>query len=104
MSPYSTKAQKAATTRKLSHGSPLDHVNSPKVLLRGRRKGCENARALVTSGGVAMSKGDFMFTCIVADCRVLGEVCELLGENEAIVGGFGSLLELRFGDALLELD
>ena len=70
------------------------------MLLSGRRKGCENARALVTSGGVAISKGDFRFTWIVADCRVLGEVCELLGEKEAIVAGFGSIFELRFGDAL----
>jgi hypothetical protein len=40
-SPYKTMAQKLATSRKLSHGSPVVHVSNPASLLRGSRKGCE---------------------------------------------------------------
>jgi hypothetical protein len=58
-SPYITVAQKLATKRKLSHGSPDVHVNSPASLFRGRMKGCEYARTRVIWGGVAASKGDF---------------------------------------------
>jgi hypothetical protein len=58
-SPYRTTAQNAATSKKLSQGSPLVHVNNPKNLLRGSRNGCEYAKARVICGGVAMSRGDF---------------------------------------------
>jgi len=40
-SPYMTRAQKLATRRKLSHGSPVVHVTRPANLFKGRMKGCE---------------------------------------------------------------
>jgi hypothetical protein len=46
-SPYMTVAQNVATKRKLSHGSPVVHVNSPANLFNGRMKGCEYARTRV---------------------------------------------------------
>jgi hypothetical protein len=46
-SPYMTTAQKVATKRKLSHGSPVVHVNSPTSLFSGRMKGCEYASTRV---------------------------------------------------------
>lgn len=58
-SPYMTTAQKPATKRKLSHGSPVVHVSSPTSLLRGNIKGCEYASTRVICGGVAASSGDF---------------------------------------------
>lgn len=58
-SPYNTTAQNAATSRKLSHGSPLVHVSKPTNLFNGSKNGCEYANALVICGGVAISKGDF---------------------------------------------
>lgn len=63
-SPYMTIAQKLATRRKLSHGSPVVHVNNPTSLFSGRMKGCEYARTRVIWGGVAASKGDFWCTSI----------------------------------------
>lgn len=58
-SPYRTMAQKLATTRKLSHGSPVVHVRSPANLFSGIMNGCEYANTLVICGGVAASSGDF---------------------------------------------
>lgn len=58
-SPYNVAAQKAERTRKLSQGSPVVHVTRPATLFRGSRNGCEYASALVTCGGVAISRGDF---------------------------------------------
>lgn len=58
-SPYNTVAQKLATSKKLSQGSSVVHVNNPTILLRGRRNGCEYAKARVICGGVAKSSGDF---------------------------------------------
>jgi hypothetical protein len=48
--------------------------------------GCEYAKALVTCGGVASSRGDFWCTRIVERCRVEGNECEV-GEKAATVGG-----------------
>ena len=68
VSPYSTIAQKPATRRKLSHGSPDVHETRPRSLFKGSMYGCEKARALVTVGGVATSKGDLrcMRTVVLA--------------------------------------
>lgn len=41
VSPYKTRAQNPATRRKLSHGSPVVHVNSPTNLFSGNMNGCE---------------------------------------------------------------
>ena len=89
--PYSTIAQKPATRRKLSHGSPVLHDKRPTNLFRGNRNGCEYARALITCGGVAISRGDFLCTMIVDLCRELIEEPDRLGgEKAATVAGFGS--------------
>lgn len=91
-SPYKTNAQNAATSKKLSHGSPDVHVNSPASLLSGNRKGCEYANALVICGGVAINRGDFWCTRIVLRCLFADVACEsVTGENAAVVGGLGSL-------------
>jgi hypothetical protein len=95
-SPYNVIAQKPASRRKLSHGSPLVHDNSPAILLSGCMKGYEYANVRVTCGGVATSRGDFWWTSMVERCR--NEVGSLRanvgGEKAATVGGFGSLLLL----------
>lgn len=90
-SPYITTAQKLATRRKLSHGSPVVHVRSPANLFRGMMKGCEYASTRVICGGVAASNGDFWCTSIAERSFVCG-VCVLMveGEKVAYVGGFGS--------------
>lgn len=67
-SPYSTRAQNAATRRKLSHGSPLVHDISPASLFKGKIKGCEKAKARVIEGGVAIRSGDFRCTTMVDRC------------------------------------
>lgn len=71
MSPYRMIPQNPATSKKLSHGSPLVHVSNPANLFRGRRNGCEYAKALVICGGVAMSNGDFWWTRIVERCLLV---------------------------------
>lgn len=89
--PYNTMAQKPATIRKLSHGSPVLHDKRPTNLFRGNKKGCEYARALVTCGGVAISRGDFLCTMMVDLCReLIDEPDRFCGEKAATVGGFGS--------------
>jgi hypothetical protein len=65
MSPYSTAAQKAATRRKLSHGSPVVHVIRPTSRFSGSRNGWLYASARVICGGVASSSGDFWCTRMV---------------------------------------
>lgn len=60
--------------------------------MRGRRKGCEKARARVIVGGVATSRGDFRCTNIVDRCLVAGEEPDAVAENAAMVGGFTSSL------------
>ena len=59
-------------------------------------------------GGVAMSKGDFRCTRIVDLCLVAGEEVVDAGEKAAVVGGFGSSLDLpgpvsdpRTGDGVI---
>jgi hypothetical protein len=92
-SPYSTTAQKPASSKKLSQGSPLVHVSNPASLFKGSRNGCEYANALVIWGGVAINSGDFWCTNIVERCLLAEVACEsVTGENAATVGGFGSLL------------
>lgn len=61
--------------------------------------GCEYAKALVTCGGVASSRGDFWCTRIVDRCRVEGNECEV-GEKAATVGGFVVLDSLLSGAEL----
>jgi hypothetical protein len=46
--PYNTTNQNEATSRKLSHGSPVVHDSSPAKWLRGRMKEWLYANALVT--------------------------------------------------------
>lgn len=92
-SPYNTIPQKLTTSKKLSHGSLLVHVNSPASLLRGRRNRCEYANDRVICGGVAINNGDFWWTSIVDRCLFAEVACEsVTGEKDATVGGFGSLL------------
>jgi hypothetical protein len=44
---------------------------------------------------VAINKGDFWCTRIVDRCLFVETACErVTGENEAIVGGFGSVLDM----------
>lgn len=86
--PYKTTTQKATTSRKLSQGSPLDQVISPRAWLSGSRNGCEKARARVISGGVAISKGDFWPTTTIFR-RADREGCE--GEKVAIVASASGL-------------
>ena len=93
-SPYSVIAQKPATIRKLSHGSPVLHVIRPTTRLSGRMNGWEKANALVTAGGVATSSGDLRCTRIVERCFVAVEI-PVFGEKAAWVGGLGSLLLTR---------
>jgi len=91
-SPYNTIPQKQARSKKLSQESLLVHVSSPASWLRGRRKGCEYAKARVICGGVAMSNGDFWCTRIVERCLFADDACDKFnGEKAATVGGFGSL-------------
>jgi len=66
--PYSVIPQKAATNRKDSQGSLVLHDSIPSNLFRGNRNGCEWARALVICGGVAINRGDFLWTIIVDRC------------------------------------
>jgi hypothetical protein len=105
-SPYMTTAQKLATRRKLSHGSPVVHVTSPANLFRGSMKGCEYASTRVICGGVAASRGDFWctsmaersFVCGVVWPRLAGEKLAYVGlEFESPVGGGddASLLDLE---------
>lgn len=83
-SPYMTTAQKLATSRKLSHGSWVVHVNSPANLFSGRRKGCEYARTRVTCGGVAARSGDFWCTSMAERSFVCGVTWPMLaGEKVA---------------------
>ena len=90
-SPYRMTPQNPATSRKLSHGSPLVHVSNPASLLRGSKKGCEYANARVICGGVAINSGDFWCTRIVDRCLLADVACErVTGLNDAMVGGFGS--------------
>jgi hypothetical protein len=90
-SPYITTAQKLATRRKLSHGSPVVHVTSPASLFNGSMKGCEYASTRVIWGGVAASRGDFWWTRIADRSFVCGVDCPRVeGEKVAYVGGFGS--------------
>jgi hypothetical protein len=92
-SPYRTTPQNPATSRKLSHGSPLVHVSNPTSLLSGNRKGCEYAKARVICGGVAINSGDFWCTRMVDRCLLADVACErVTGEKLAVVGGFGSWL------------
>ena len=93
ISPYIVMAQKPETMRKLSHGSPLVHVTRPTIRFRGRRNGCEKARARVMVGGVAMSKGDFRCTKMVDRCLVAGEEVPDAGEKAAVVRRFTSSLD-----------
>jgi hypothetical protein len=65
MSPYSTAAQKPHSSRKLSHGSSVVHVSSPRSLFSGSINGWLYASARVTCGGVASRSGDFWCTRIV---------------------------------------
>ena len=89
--PYRHIAQKAATSRKDAHGSPVLQVSRPAKRFKGRRNGCEYASALVICGGVATSSGDFLWTMMVDRCFVAVDVPDmLLGEKAATVGGFGS--------------
>lgn len=83
VSPYSVTPQKAATSRKLSHESPLVHVNKPANLFKGTMKGYEYASALVTCGGVAMSRGDFWWTSIVERCAAMVAWPRFAGEKAA---------------------
>lgn len=71
-SPYMTIAQKLATKRKLSHGSPDVHVSSPTSLFSGRMNGWEYASTRVICGGVAASRGDFWWTNIAERSLVWG--------------------------------
>jgi len=80
-SPYSTTAQNPATRRKLSHGSPVVHVNNPTNLFSGKRNGCEYASTRVICGGVAASNGDFWCTNI-AERNLLCGVAWLKVEGE----------------------
>jgi len=57
--PYRTMATNAQSRRKLSHVSPVDHVNNPTSWFSGCMKLWEYAKARVTCGGVATSRGDF---------------------------------------------
>ena len=91
-SPYSTTPQNPATNKKLSHGSPLVQVNNPTNLFSGSRNGCEYANARVIWGGVCINSGDFWWTRIVERCLFAEVECDsVTGENDANVGGFGSL-------------
>lgn len=84
-------AQKPATSRKLAHGSPLDHVNKPATLFNGKRNGCECAKARVMGGGVATSRGDLRLTMTLERCRDVSEdPAMVVGENAATVGGWVS--------------
>jgi hypothetical protein len=86
---YRTTVQKVATSKKLCQGSPVVHVRRPTSLFRGRRNGCEYARALVMAGGVATSKGDLRCTITLERCReVKAEPAIVEGEKAAIVGGW----------------
>jgi hypothetical protein len=90
-SPYIVIAQNAATSKKLSQGSPVVHVSRPTILLRGRRKGCEYANTRVICGGVATSSGDFWCTRIVERSFVCVLDCPRgVGVKAAKVGGLGS--------------
>ena len=64
-SPYSVTAQKPATSRKLSQGSPVVHDSRPAILFNGWMNGYEYASVRVTCGGVATRSGDFWWTRIV---------------------------------------
>ncbi|WEW59071.1 mitochondrial import inner membrane translocase subunit TIM16 [Emydomyces testavorans] len=87
-SPYKTVAQKAAKSRKLSHGSPLVHDNNPSSRFKGSKNGWEYAKARVTAGGVATSSGDFLCTMMVERCFEVNEDPEMfVGEKAATVGG-----------------
>jgi hypothetical protein len=84
VSPYMMTAQKPATRRKLSHGSPVVHVKSPANLFNGSKNGCEYARTRVTCGGVAASRGDFWCTRIAERSFVCGVAWpKLEGEKAA---------------------
>jgi hypothetical protein len=104
-SPYRTTAQKVATRRKLSHGSPVVHVTRPANLFRGSMKGCEYASTRVICGGVAASSGDFWCTSIADRSFVCGVVWpKLAGEKDAYVGFWGSPAGCGDDASLLDLE
>lgn len=88
-SEYKTIAQNPATSKKLAHGSPLDHVNRPASLFNGKMNGCECANARVIGGGVATRRGDFRWTMTLERCREVSDddPAVVVGEKAATVGG-----------------
>lgn len=104
-SPYITTAQKLATNRKLSHGSPVVHVSSPANLFKGSINGCEYASTRVICGGVAASNGDFWCTSIADRSFVCGVAWpRFVGEKVAYVGGFGSFEGCGDDASLVDLE